>query len=215
MKSTTTNYLRRIIQYYQLSWLRKLATVIRSLKADVSSVSPSSLAMKKDSRSKRQLWNSLRRLIYGIKSVDDTKLPCFTLPPTQHYSLCRNLLPLLKRALRFSVWGFSVIAVFRFWPFFRSGFQFLCWITGFLILVSVSVCGFSFFWQLVFGLRKKCLPFFGFYILFGFSGMVTAVLRISGDESRVMWGPISWSSFWALIWCKWLKSLELASWIWA
>ena len=213
MKSTTTNYLRRIIQYYQLSWLRKLATVIRSLKADVSSVSPSSLAMKKDSRSKRQLWNSLRRLIYGIKSVDDTKLPCFTLPPTQHYSLCRNLLPLLKRALRFSVWGFSVIAVFRFWPFFRSGFQFLRWITGFLILVSVSVCGFSFFWQLVFGLQKKCLRFFGFYILFGFSGMVTAVLRIS--QFRVMWGPISWSSFWALIWCKWLKSLELASWIWA
>ena len=112
---------------------------------------------------------------------------------------------MFSRSLRF----------FRFWSFFRSGFQFLRWITGFLILMSVSVCGFSFFWQLVFGLRKKCLRFFGFYILFEFSGMVTAVLRISGDESRVIWGPISWSSFWALIWCKWLKSLELASWIWA
>ena len=26
--------------------------------------------------------------------------------------------------------------------------------------MSVSVCGFSFFWQLVFGLQKKCLRFF-------------------------------------------------------
>ena len=143
------------------------------------------------------------------------KLPCFTLPPTQHYSLCRNLLPLLQRALRFSVWGFSVIAVFRFWPFFRSGFQFLRWITGFFILVSVSVCGFSFFWQLVFGLRKKCLRFFRILYPIRFFWNGTAVLRISGDESRVMWGPMSWSSFWALIWCKWLKSLELVSWIWA
>ena len=70
------------------------------------------------------------------------KLPCFTLPPTQHYSLCRNLLPLLKRALRFSVWGFSVIAVFRFWLFFRSGFQFLRWITGFFyfgVCISLRV----------------------------------------------------------------------------
>ena len=46
-----------------------------------------------------------------------------------------------------------------------------------------------------------------------FYGMVTTVLRFSGDESLVIWGPISWSSFWALIWCKFLKSLELASWI--
>ena len=44
-----------------------------------------------------------------------------------------------------------------------------------------------------------------------FSEMVTTVLRFSGDESLVIWGPISWSSFWALIWCKYLKSLELAS----
>ena len=35
--------------------------------------------------------------------------------------------------------------------------------------------------------------------------MLIAVLRLSGDESLVFWGPISWSSFWALIWCKWLK----------
>ena len=48
-----------------------------------------------------------------------------------------------------------------------------------------------------------------------FYGMVTTVLRFSGDESLVIWGPISWSSFWALIWYKFLKSLELASWIFA
>ena len=46
-----------------------------------------------------------------------------------------------------------------------------------------------------------------------FSEMSIAVLRLSGDESLVFWGPISWSSLWTLIWYKWLKSLELASWI--
>ena len=46
-----------------------------------------------------------------------------------------------------------------------------------------------------------------------FSGMVTTVLRFSGDESLVIWGPIRWSSSWALIWSKWLKSFEFASWI--
>ena len=46
-----------------------------------------------------------------------------------------------------------------------------------------------------------------------FSGMVTTVLRFSGDDSRVIWGPIRWSSSWALIWSKWLKSFEFASWI--
>ena len=43
--------------------------------------------------------------------------------------------------------------------------------------------------------------------------MVTTVLRFSGDESLVIWGPIRWSSSWALIWSKWLKSFELTSWI--
>ena len=46
-----------------------------------------------------------------------------------------------------------------------------------------------------------------------FSGMVTTVLKFSGGESLIIWGPISCPSFWALIWCKWLKSSELASWI--
>ena len=35
-----------------------------------------------------------------------------------------------------------------------------------------------------------------------FSGMVTTVLMLWGDESLVTWGPISWSSFWTLIRCK-------------
>ena len=34
-------------------------------------------------RSKRQLFNSLRWPIYIITSVDNTKLPCYTLSPTQ------------------------------------------------------------------------------------------------------------------------------------
>ena len=40
------------------------------------------------------LWNSLRWPIYDINSVDNTKLPCYTLTPTQHHSFFRNL-PLL------------------------------------------------------------------------------------------------------------------------
>ena len=46
-----------------------------------------------------------------------------------------------------------------------------------------------------------------------FSGIVTTVLRLSIDDSRVLEGPVNSSSLWALIWCKWLKSLELTSWI--
>ena len=42
-----------------------------------------------------------------------------------------------------------------------------------------------------------------------FSGIVTTVLRFSSDESKVIGGPVNYSNFWALISCKWLKSLEL------
>ena len=31
---------------------------------------------------------------------------------------------------------------------------------------------------------------------------MATVLRLSGDER----GPISWSSFWAIIWCQWFKT---------
>ena len=43
---------------------------------------------------KRQLWNSLRWLIYIIDSVYKPKLPCYTPPLTQHHSFFRNLPPL-------------------------------------------------------------------------------------------------------------------------
>ena len=87
----------------------KLATV-NSFKADVSSVSPSSEKMTRRERSKRQLWNSYRwpilryQLLSALKllkvansryqplsTVDNTELPCYTLPPTQHHSFFRNL----------------------------------------------------------------------------------------------------------------------------
>ena len=43
---------------------------------------------------KRQLWNSLRWPTYVINSVDNTKIPCYTLPPTQQHRFFKNL-PLL------------------------------------------------------------------------------------------------------------------------
>ena len=49
--------------------------------------------------SARHLWNSLSWTIYVINSVDNTKLPCYTLPPTQHHIFFRNLPPLFKNAL--------------------------------------------------------------------------------------------------------------------
>ena len=48
-------------------------------------------ALTKGERSKLHLRNSLRWSIYVIGSVDNTKLPCYTLPPTQHHSFLRNL----------------------------------------------------------------------------------------------------------------------------
>ena len=53
---------------------RKLVTV-KSFKADVSSVSPSSERLTKGERSKRQPLNSLRWSIYVFNSVDNTELP--------------------------------------------------------------------------------------------------------------------------------------------
>ena len=41
-----------------------------------------------------QPWNSIQWSIYVFNSVDDTKLPCYTLPPTEHHSFFRNLYPL-------------------------------------------------------------------------------------------------------------------------
>ena len=38
--------------------------------------------------------SALQRPIYVFNSVDNTKLPYYTLPPAQHHSFFRNLLPL-------------------------------------------------------------------------------------------------------------------------
>ena len=38
-----------------------------------------------------KLLNSLRWPIYVINSVDNTKLPCYTLPPTRHHIFLGNL----------------------------------------------------------------------------------------------------------------------------
>ena len=57
-------------------------------------------APTKGQRSKCQFCNSLRWPIYAINSIDNTQLPCYTLPPTQHHSFLRNLPPFLARELR-------------------------------------------------------------------------------------------------------------------
>ena len=41
------------------------------------------------------ILNSLRGPIYVINWVDNSKLPCYTLPPTQHHSFFSNLPPLI------------------------------------------------------------------------------------------------------------------------
>ena len=70
-------YIRRVIKCYQLSWERKLATA-KSLKGW---------------RSKRQPSISLRWSIYVFNSVNNTKLPFYNLPPTQHHSFFRDPRP--------------------------------------------------------------------------------------------------------------------------
>ena len=47
--------------------------------------------LTKGSRSNVNFRNSLRWPIYVINSFDNTELPCYTLPPTQHHSFFRNL----------------------------------------------------------------------------------------------------------------------------
>ena len=39
---------------------------------------------------KRQLWNSIQWPFYVINTVDNTKLPFYTLPPMQHHGFFRN-----------------------------------------------------------------------------------------------------------------------------
>ena len=48
-----------------------------------------------------------------MNSVDNTKLPCYTLPPMQHHSFSGNLPPL-------SIWRTLGLLRFRFLPIFRA-----------------------------------------------------------------------------------------------
>ena len=54
--------------------------------------------------SKHQLLNSLRWLIYVINLFDNTKLPCYTLPPMQHHSYFRNLPPFYIYPSQHFIW---------------------------------------------------------------------------------------------------------------
>ena len=47
--------------------------------------------MTKGQRSQRHIKNSSRWTIYIIGSVNETKLSCYTPPPTQHQRFFRNL----------------------------------------------------------------------------------------------------------------------------
>ena len=80
----------RVIHCYQLSWKRKLTTV-KSLKPDVSSVSPSLIALTKNETKRNVSLLTVTNLRFN--SFDNTKLPCYTLPPTHHHSFFRNLFP--------------------------------------------------------------------------------------------------------------------------
>ena len=68
------------------SFWRALVADLFSLKVDIPSVSSDEGLTLVTSA----LANSLRWPIYVINSADNTKLSCYTLPPTQHHSFFRN-----------------------------------------------------------------------------------------------------------------------------
>ena len=63
--------------------------IAKSLKADVSALASDKGLTLETSAFKLFTWPT-----DVINSVDNTKLPCYTLPPTQYHSLSRNLPPL-------------------------------------------------------------------------------------------------------------------------
>ena len=82
----------RVVWCHQLSWWRKLATV-KSLRADDSSISPSSgqmIALWRRANARNVSFVTLYGVQFNvINSVGKTKLLCYTLPP--HHSFFRNL----------------------------------------------------------------------------------------------------------------------------
>ena len=83
----------RLGQFRIINWvgLRKLATV-KNFKADVPSV-----ALRQSywwrANSRNASFKTLQWPVYVINSADNRKLPYYTLPPTQHHSFPRSLLP--------------------------------------------------------------------------------------------------------------------------
>ena len=66
-----------------------------------------------------KFWSySLQWPIYVINSVDNTKLPCYTLPSTQHHSFFRNLTPSLKLIWPGSSRLKCQVACIIYWPTF-------------------------------------------------------------------------------------------------
>ena len=93
-------------------------TTVKSLKADVSNNEPLSERNIRNNRLDEGLMletsafklNSLRWPIYAINSVGKTKLPCYTLPSTQHHSCFRNLLPFAFLSVRSIPHPYSIYA---------------------------------------------------------------------------------------------------------
>ena len=58
-------------------------------------------------------WNvsfeTLQRPIYFINSVDNTKLPHYTLPPMQHHNFFRKLTPFIAFEFKSGIWFYAKI----------------------------------------------------------------------------------------------------------
>ena len=109
-------------------------------------------------RSKRQVLNSLRWPMNVINLVDNTKLPCSTLPPTLHHSFFRNLPPLFiwlnnclfqlvnvinlsEYVLQTYLFIFSInskLSIFIVSP--RKHFTFICKIKEFQCIAITALC---------------------------------------------------------------------------
>ena len=84
-----------VIWFYQLNWWRRFVTV-KSLKADVLNVSPSSIALRR-----ANAWNVSEWPIWVINSVENIKLPRYIIPPTQHHSFFSHLPSIMPCSILF------------------------------------------------------------------------------------------------------------------
>ena len=86
-----------------------------------------------------------------IISVDNTKLPCYTLPPTQHHSFSRNLTPLFSSSVCCVTQRDRKSVTMIFALLERRGFVLYFQ----LVLTFTRDCGEMFFW-----IRKRVLMHF-------------------------------------------------------